>query len=99
MTVTCPDCGCQFEPDHKIIHLRETLHFSIDMNLLRTAFKQAWRDSGAVRVTTRQVATTAGISEGHCRRGLRILAAAGEILKIGEKSGWKIVDRFDRSIA
>src|SRR5688572_30100651 len=98
-TVTCPECGHQFDPDHKIIHLRQKLHFNIDLVYFRAAFDRAWRNSGAAhathpaskKISTQEVATESGLSIEHCRRGLRVLAAAGEIKRVGIKAGWQKV--------
>lgn len=103
MKTICPNCGCEHDCGHehkaetKIIDLQKKLHFNIDLAHLRAAFDQAWRDGGAVKVSTREVASRAGISEQHTRRGLIVLEARGEIKRRGAKAGWLKLERFERS--
>lgn len=97
-TTICPNCGHEFDPDPKIIHLHKHRHFSTKMmDRLRAGFDQARRDLNAAYVSTQQVAVRAFISEGHARRGLLILEELGEIERRGNKGGWFKTDRFDRS--
>lgn len=102
-TITCPQCGCEFEPEQKIIHLKEKLHFNMDMLIFRRGVYRAWRKSGAAlivdsetvaRVSTKEIASEIGFSEKHVLRGLRILEATGEIEQVGAKSGWRITEKI-----
>lgn len=103
--VTCPKCGCQFDPTEKIIVLQQHYHFGHDEHdVLRLyhAFQRVWRRSGAalaseheaVYIRTKSVAVESGWSQDHCLRGLKILHAKGAIERVGKKRGWRPADNF-----